>query len=44
MSSDETAQLIVAQPDAVVASTAWSVPLHAVSPKVSDVPTAPRLI
>ena len=50
--SDATAQLIAAQPDAVVASTVWSVPLHAVSAEVSDVvsaevsdvPTAPRLI
>ena len=44
LSSDATAQLIAAQPDAVVASTVWSVPLHAVSADVSDVPTAPRLI
>ena len=44
VSSDATAQLIAAQPDAVVASTVWSVPLHAVSAEVSDVPTAPRLI
>ena len=40
LSSDATAQLIAAQPDAVVASTVWS----AVSADVSDVPTAPRLI
>ena len=44
VSSDATAQLTAAQPDAVVASTVWSVPLHAVSAEVSDVPTAPRLI
>ena len=37
-------QLIAAQPDAIVGSTVWSVPLHAVSAKVSDAPTAPRLI
>ncbi len=36
--------MIAAQPDAVVASTVWTVPLHAVSAEVSDVPTAPRLI
>ncbi len=44
MSSDATVQLIAAQQDAVVESTVWSVPLHAVSAEVSDVPTAPRLI
>ena len=32
------------QTDAVVASTVWGVPLHAVSAEVSDVRTAPRLI
>ena len=44
MSADATARLIAAQQDAVVESTVWSVPLHAVSAEVSDVPTAPRLI